>query len=172
MSLVLPPDTAAVCELVAGRCVLMMGASGAGKSTLAGQLATVTGAVVVSYDGHQRQLAGGTGIEAVSDVALERAWGELAGYCAAGTPTIVDGTHCQPERRETVRAIAAAHGLETVVLVLLEPLAVCLARQGLRGRRVPEKDVVRQHEAITAVLLVLAGEGHTAVIDMRTVWGC
>ncbi|RRR85700.1 ATP-binding protein [Streptomyces sp. RP5T] len=101
--------------------MLMMGAAGAGKSTLAGPLAAVTGAVVVSYDAHQRQLAGDTGTEAVSALALQRAWRELARHCAAGTPTVVDGTHCQPERREMARAIAAAHGLETVLLVLWSP---------------------------------------------------
>ncbi|MFJ6392942.1 AAA family ATPase [Streptomyces sp. NPDC091972] len=168
MSLFPPHDGAAVRELVSGRCVLMMGASGAGKSTLAAQLAGTTGAVVVSYDGHQRQVAGDTGIEPVGDLTLTKAWTELEGHCAAGRPVIMDGTHCQPQRREKVRAVAAAYGLETVVVVLLVPLEVCLAQQRLRGRRVPDKDVIRQHEAIVTALPLLAGEGHAAVIGVRS----
>jgi predicted kinase len=85
-------------------------------------------------------------------------------HCAAGTPVIVDGTHCQPERRWAVRDIAAAHGLDTVVVVLVVPLAVCLDRQARRTRRVPAADVARQHAAITAALPDLAGEGHAAVV--------
>jgi predicted kinase len=79
---------------------------------------------------------------------------------------IVDGTHCQRERRDTVRAIATAHGFDTVVLVLLMPLAECLDRQRRRVRRVPTSDVERQHTAITAALPALADEGHAAVIQL------
>lgn len=39
----------------------------------------MTGAVVVSYDGHQRQLPGDTGNEPVSDLALERHGRSLPG---------------------------------------------------------------------------------------------
>lgn len=148
------------------RCVLMMGASGSGKSTLAEQLAAATGAALVSYDHHQRHVAGDAGFEPVSEQALTAAWAELGTHFAAGTPVIVDGTHCQPERRDTVHAIAAAHGFDTVVLVLLIPLAECLDRQQLRARRVPASDVERQHTAITAALPALADEGHAAVIQL------
>jgi protein phosphatase len=152
--------------LLQRRCVLLMGASGSGKSTLAGRLSADTGAAVVSYDRHQRHVAGDTGVEPVSEKALTAAWADLAVHCAAGTPVIVDGTHCQPERRAAVRAIATAHGFDTVVLVLLVPLAECLNRQRFRARRVPASDVERQHTAITAALPALAGEGHAAVVRL------
>ncbi|MFI6299940.1 hypothetical protein ACIBEJ_50690 [Nonomuraea sp. NPDC050790] len=50
---------------------------------------------------------------------------------------IVEGTHCQQRRRVTVRAVAAAHGLPTLVIAFTPPLQVCLRCQGQRGRRVP-----------------------------------
>ncbi|MGK5548483.1 AAA family ATPase [Streptomyces sp. URMC 127] len=149
-----------------GRCLLMMGPSGSGKSTAAAQLAAELGAVVVSYDDHQRRVAGDTGVEPVSEQALTAAWAELDAHCAAGMPVIVDGTHCQPERRTAVREIASAHGLRTVVLVLLPPLDVCLERQQLRARRVPPADVARQHAAIAAALPALTAEGHAAVLRL------
>jgi predicted kinase len=147
-----------------GRCVLMMGASGSGKSTLANVLAAESGAVVVSYDRHQRCVPGDTGVEPVGEQALAAARAELATHCAAGTPVIVDGTHCQPDRRWAVRNIATSHGLDTVVIVLVVPLAVCLDRQTSRVRRVPASDVARQHAAITASLPGLTDEGHAAVV--------
>ncbi|MEU5476911.1 AAA family ATPase [Streptomyces mirabilis] len=150
-----------------GRCVILMAPSGAGKSTLAEQLAHEMGAAVVSYDAHQRRLAGDTGVETVSEEALTAAWAELSAHCAAGTPVIVDGTHCQPEHRATVRAIATAHGQDTILLVLLVPLEVCLARQQLRDRRVPLSDIARQRAAIAAALPTLGDEGHTAVIRLN-----
>ncbi|MEU4807396.1 AAA family ATPase [Actinosynnema sp. NPDC023587] len=150
--------------LLPGRCVLLMGASGSGKSTLANALAAGSGAVVVSYDRHQRRVPGDTGVEPVGDRALATARAELAACCAAGTPVIVDGTHSQAERRIAARAVAVAHGLDTVVLVLLVPLEACLDRQGSRTRRVPAVDVARQHAAVTAALPGLADEGHAAVV--------
>ncbi|MFJ9634730.1 AAA family ATPase [Streptomyces sp. NPDC101175] len=166
MSILSHELAAVVREMGPGRCVLLMGASGSGKSTLAARLAAATGAVVVSYDSHQRLTDGDTGTEPVGERALAAAWAELDGHCAAGRLAIVDGTHCQPERRAAVRAIAAAHGMGTVVLVLRASLPVCLARQGLRQRQVPDTDVARQHAAVTASLPALVGEGHTAVLQL------
>ncbi|MGW0647685.1 AAA family ATPase [Streptomyces umbrinus] len=143
-----------------------MGASGSGKSTLAARLAAATGAVVVSYDRHQRLTDGDTGTEPVGERALAAARAELEDDRAAGRQTIVDGTHCQPERRAAVRAIAAAHGMGTVVLVLKASLPTCLARQNLRQRQVPDADVARQHAAITAAVPALAGEGHAVVLQL------
>ncbi|MBB5081884.1 ATP-binding protein [Nonomuraea endophytica] len=147
-----------------GVVLVLMGASGSGKSTLAKALATATGAPVVSYDQHQRPRPGDDGVQAVSAQALASAWRELAACCACGGVVIVDGTHCQRSRRVTVRAIAAAHHLPTVVIALTPPLEVCLRRQGQRGRRVPAADVARQHAAVLAALPVLAQEGHAAVL--------
>ncbi|MFJ9900028.1 AAA family ATPase [Streptomyces sp. NPDC091280] len=105
-----------------------MGASGSGKSTLATRLAAAAGAVVVSYDSHQRLTDGDTGTEPVGERALAAAWAERDGHCVVGRSGIVDGAHCQIERRSAVRAIAGAHGMGTVVLVLKASLPTCLAR--------------------------------------------
>ncbi|GAB4590133.1 AAA family ATPase [Nocardia sp. IFM 10818] len=142
---------------------LTVGAAGSGKSTLARGLAARIGAVVVSYDDHQRRLPGDDGKQAVTDVALAAAWAELDILCAASTPVIVDGTHCQAWRRATVRDIARVHHRPTVALVLRVPLQICQARQHLRDRQVPDSDIVRQHTAITAALPCLAAEGFTVV---------
>ncbi|MEU1519951.1 AAA family ATPase [Streptomyces sp. NPDC005811] len=68
---------AVVREMGPGRCVLLMGASGSGKSTLAARLAAATGAVVVSYDSHQRLTDKDTGTEPVGERALAAAVTEL-----------------------------------------------------------------------------------------------
>ncbi|MFD8994237.1 AAA family ATPase [Streptomyces abikoensis] len=108
---VLTKDISAVRRVFGpGRCLIVMGPSGSGKSTKAAQLAAELGAVVVSYDDHQRRAEGDTGVEPVGEQALARAWAELDAHLAAGTLVVVDGTHCQPERRAAVREIAAAHG--------------------------------------------------------------
>ncbi|MFJ9634702.1 hypothetical protein ACIRU8_44135 [Streptomyces sp. NPDC101175] len=110
--------------------------------------------MVVSYDLHQRLTEADSGIDPVGQVALASAWGELDDHRVSGRPEIMDGTHCQIERRSAVRAIAGRE------------------RHGRRRSRAegvpPDADVARQYAAITAAVPALAGEGHTAVFQLKT----
>jgi len=144
--------------------LLMMGPAGSGKSTLANRIAARHDAVIVSYDEHQRRQPDDDGSAPVGPQALADAHRELAALCAGDRLVVVDGTHCQPERRVAVRRIAAEHGRPTVVLVLLPDLATCLDRQTRRERRVPAVDVERQHREIVRSLPTLRDEGHQVVL--------
>jgi predicted kinase len=142
--------------------VFLVGTSGAGKSTLATHLAEANpGLDVLSYDREQGD--GGP----CTDEAVDRVHASLADRCVRGLATIVDGTHRQPERRARVRAVAAAHGLPVVALVLLVPLEVCLSNQRRRTRRVPPEDVRVHHAAVTGAVPMLHTEDHDVVIVLN-----
>jgi predicted kinase len=141
--------------------VLMIGASGAGKSTVAAWLATQRpGLEVLSYD-----VAQGDGGVCTS-AAVDQVHAALTARCAAGASSVVDGTHRQADRRAAVVAIAAAHGLPVVAVVLRVPLASCLRNQRRRTRHVPEADVRAHHAAVEASVPLLPGEGYAAVVAL------
>ncbi|WP_285647130.1 ATP-binding protein [Lentzea sp. NBRC 102530] len=139
--------------------VLMVGASGAGKSTVAAAFAARRpGLEVLSYDVAQ----GDGGV--CTPASVDQVHAVLAERCAAGASSVVDGTHRQADRRVAVVALATAHDLPVLAVVLRVPLASCLRNQHRRARHVPEADVRAHHAAVEAALPLLPHEGYTAVV--------
>lgn len=169
----LPAGIAGLTPLVSDTCVVvMMGPSGAGKSWLAKLIAAICGGVATSYDDIRQELTGDPyAAHATTDaVALCRA--RTAQRLGEGLSTVIAATHTLREHREPWVALADQHRVPAVLVGVLTPLPVCLARQLERrpyvpgtalGRRVPDDVVRRQHAEVAASLPGLHEEGWAAI---------
>ena len=148
------------------RCHLLIGPPASGKTTLAGELADLTGAVVLSTDRLRAELFG--------DAAVQGPWREievllhqrLRAAVAHGTPVIVDATHARrPWRLALTQALELPAPVEWVGWWLHTPLAICLQWNQTRACPVPEP-VIREMAAALAdpVFGPCRAEGLAAVV--------
>lgn len=155
-----------------GAVVMLVGAPGSGKSTLAAALARRLGedVAVLSYAAHRAEVTGDPADPAGDPRAGHLLRDRLAGRCAAGLATIVDGTHHLARSRARLAAIAAGAGVPAVAVVLTTPIQLCLARQETRsapapgkrhGLRVPADQVRDLHQVIQQARATIATEGFT-----------
>ncbi len=135
------------------RCHLLIGPPASGKTTLAHALAPLLSgpgeppAAVLSTDRLRAELFG--------DAAVQGPWGDIEALLheriresvAAGVPVIVDATHARrPWRLAITQALELPAPVEWIGWWLTTPLAICLAWNQNRERRVPET-VIQQMDA-------------------------
>ncbi|MCP2268181.1 putative kinase [Actinokineospora diospyrosa] len=146
--------------------VLMAGASGAGKSTLARGIArtAVPETVIESYDRWRQLLTGDPHEQSATPGAVGAVHTILDAACLSGRLSmVVDGTHSTPTERAAVLDIATRHQVPVVLVAVLTPLRVCLARQDSRARPVPADTVTRQFSNLMDGIATVHTEGFAAV---------
>ena len=155
-----------VIELPKLSLVVLMGPSGSGKSTFARRhflptevLSSDTCRGLVSDDDND-QRATQDAFDVLHYIAAKR--------LAAGRLTVVDATNVQPEARAPLVALARAHDVLPVAIVLNLPVEVCHARNAARTDRAFGPHVARQQaQQLRRALRSLKKEGFRkiAVLD-------
>ena len=142
--------------------VVLVGASGSGKSTFAathfGQFETLSSDFfrgLVSNDEND-QVATSAAFEALRFVAGKR--------LDAGLLTVIDATNVQADARRSLVALARAHDVLPVAVVLDVPQSVCVERNAARADRTFGASVIkRQHDQLRRSLKQLGKEGFRRV---------
>jgi protein phosphatase len=147
--------------------VCLVGASGSGKSTFAAQhfgqfevLSSDYCRGLVSDDVND-QAASGAAFDVLHHIAGKR--------LDAGRLTVVDATNVQPEARRQLIALARAHDVLPVAIVLDLPEQVCVERTAARADRDFGAAVVRrQRDQLRRSLKHLGKEGFRKVHVLRS----
>ena len=142
--------------------VVLVGASGSGKSTFAathfGRFETLSSDFfrgLVSNDEND-QAATSAAFEALRFVAGMR--------LDAGLLTVIDATNVQADARRSLVALARAHDVLPVAVVLDLPQSVCVERNATRTDRTFGASVIkRQHDQLRRSLKQLGKEGFRRV---------
>lgn len=128
------------------RCHLLIGPPASGKSTLAGVLAELTGATVLNSDALRAELFGDASTQGPWDAIEQLLHQRLREAVAAGTPVILDATHCQrPWRLAITQALELPAPVQWIGWWLTTPLEQCLQWNQQRDRQVDEGVIRRMH---------------------------
>ena len=146
--------------------VCLVGASGSGKSTFA---AAHFGPFEVLSSDFCRGLVSDDENDQASTAAAFDVLHHIAGKrLDAGRLTVIDATSVQPEARRSLVALARAHDVLPVAVVLDLPERVCLDRNASRADRAFGDGVVkRQREQLRRSLKHLGKEGFRKVHVLR-----
>ena len=147
--------------------VVLVGASGSGKSTFG---ATHFGRFEVLSSDFCRGLVSDDENDQSASAAAFDVLHHIAGKrLDAGRLTVVDATNVQPEARRQLVALARAHDVLPVAIVLDLPERVCLERNATRADRTFGASVVkRQRDALRRSLKHLGKEGFRKVHVLRS----
>lgn len=144
------PDSSEMAPL---RCHLLIGPPASGKSTLAAVLAEQIGAVVLSPDALREELFGDAGHQGPWPEIEAELHQRLKKNVAAGTPVILDATHCQrPWRLAITQALELPAPVQWIAWWLTTPLKQCLAWNQQRQRQVEEGVITRMHANLPAAV--------------------
>ena len=127
--------------------VVLIGVTGSGKSTFARRHFAPTR--VLSSDQFRAMLADDENDQSVTAEAFETLHYVAGKRLAAGRLTVVDATNVQQHARAALVALARAHDVLPVAIVLDTPESVCWERTAARPDRDFGRNVVRrQHQAL------------------------
>ncbi|WP_420124333.1 polynucleotide kinase-phosphatase [Nakamurella sp.] len=148
--------------------VVLVGVSGAGKSTFARRHFRPT--EVVASDFCRGLVADDENDQAATPLAFQLLEYLTGLRLDAGRLTVIDATNVQPEARRKLVALARAHDVLPVAVVLDVPERVCLDRNaGRQDRDFGPHVVRRQRDQLRRGLRGLAKEGFRAVHTLRGV---
>ena len=138
--------------------VVLIGVTGSGKSTFARRHFAPTR--VLSSDQFRAMLADDENDQSVTAEAFETLHHVAGKRLAAGRLTVVDATNVQQHARAALVALARAHDVLPVAIVLDTPESVCWERTEARADRDFGRNVVRrQHQALRRSMGGLRREG-------------
>ena len=139
------------------RIILTVGLPGSGKSTYLAKI----GAHALSSDAIREQLADDPTDQTIHDRVFATIRYLLRHRLAIGRPvTYIDATNLTRKERKNWVKFARLAGCEIEALYFDTPLDVCISRNNMRERRVPE-DVIRMMAGKLTVPVV--GEGFSRV---------
>jgi polynucleotide kinase-phosphatase len=142
--------------------VVLVGVSGSGKSTLARR--HFAPSRVLSSDQFRAMLADDENDQSVTAEAFEALHYIAGKRLAAGRLTVVDATNVQQHARAALVAVARAHDVLPVAIVLDVPESLCWERTEARADRDFGRNVIRrQHQALRRSLGGLQREGFRGV---------
>jgi protein phosphatase len=138
--------------------IVLIGASGSGKSTFAARNFLPT--EVLSSDFCRGLVSDDENDQAATNDAFDVLHYIAGKRLAAGRLTVVDATNVQVESRRQLVALAKAHHVLAIAVVLEVPLEVCLARnEGRPDRTFGEQVVRRQLDQMRRSMRGLRKEG-------------
>ena len=147
--------------------VTLVGVSGSGKSTFARKHFLPTEIVSSDYcrammsDSEQNQEATKDAFELLNFIVNKR--------LARGNLTVVDATNVQPDARKSIVALAKAHHVVTVAIVLNLDESVCIDRNRQRPERGPNTDFVsRQARQLKKSIGNLKREGFRYIYELNS----
>lgn len=148
--------------------VVLVGVSGSGKSTFAAR--NFGPFETLSSDFCRGLVSNDTNDQAATAAAFD-VLNHIAGHrLDAGLLTVVDATNVQPAARKALVALARAHDVLPVAVVLDVPEQVCLERNRSRADRdLPAHVVRRQRDMLRRSLRGLSREGFRTVHVLRGV---
>ena len=147
--------------------VCLVGASGSGKSTFARQ--QFAPFEVLSSDFCRGLVSGDENDQSATGAAFEVLHYIAGKRLDGGHLTVVDATNVQPESRRQLVALARAHDVLPVAVVLDLPERVCLDRNTARADRAFGDQVVkRQRDQLRRSLKHLGKEGFRKVHVLRS----
>jgi protein phosphatase len=146
--------------------VCLVGVSGSGKSTFARQ--HFGPYEVISSDQCRGLVADDENDQSATNAAFEVLHFIAGKRLDAGRLTVVDATNVQPESRRQLVALARAHDVLPVAIVLDLPERVCIDRNtGRPDRNFGDSVVRRQHDQLRRSLKHLGKEGFRKVHVLR-----
>jgi predicted kinase/spermidine synthase len=150
-------------EIPVPALVLLVGVAGCGKTTFAD--AHFTDDEVLSSDRLRAVVAGDPQDQSASGDAFAALRFLLDKRLKRGLLSVVDATNLERRHRLQYRAIADAHDVPTVVIVLDVELAICLERDARRSDRTVGEEVLRvQRRDLERSLRQLPEEGYGRVV--------
>jgi protein phosphatase len=126
--------------------VVLIGASGSGKSTFAARNFMPT--EVISSDFCRGLVADDENDQAASPDAFDLLHYIAAKRLTAGRLTVIDATSVQPEARKQLVALARAHDVLPVAIVLDVPERICVERNATRPDRDFGDHVIRRQQSM------------------------
>ncbi|WP_406237030.1 polynucleotide kinase-phosphatase [Nocardia sp. NBC_01009] len=149
--------------------VVLIGSTGSGKSTFAHKHFRST--AVVSSDACRGIVSDDENDQSATPDAFALLHHIAGVRLRRGLRTVVDATNVQPKARQELIAVARAHDVFPVAIVLDVPDSVCLERNALRADRshLGRHIVTRQQRELRRGLRSLAREGFRKVYVLRGV---
>ena len=136
----------------------MVGIPGSGKSTIANQ---IPNAVVISSDAIRKELYGAEEIQGNGKQVFDLVYKRIGEELAKEHDVVFDATNLTPWARKAVFRFPA----ERIAVFVNTPLDVCLKRNAVRERKVPEEVIYRMYHSLTCPN---KSEGFKTIITIST----
>lgn len=125
--------------------LITIGLPAAGKSTFA---QAQTGFEDLNLDACREAVSGDAGNQEATLAALALRDQRLEAAVAAGRPVVVSDTNLVPAHRRDLVARFRAGGYDVRFVLVETPYNVCLARNAVRARQVPEEAMARMAQTL------------------------
>jgi predicted kinase len=146
------------------RLILLVGIPGSGKTTLARKL-TEKGFEVLSADSIRQEMYGNTAEQGEPEAVFAIFFERLAKLFAQGADVVIDNTNLKVKYRQEITDRGRPFGYEDPQIWVLDvPLNVCLNRNRLRQRKVPEDIVANMFNEFNRSGRPKQAEGRIALI--------
>ncbi len=127
------------------KCFMMIGCPGSGKSYEAERIARLEDAVIVSSDAIRGELYGDESCQNNPKRVFELVDKRVREALESGKNVIMDATNITGRHRARWVTKMKTDGIKMIAVVMETPLDLCLERQNLRDRKVPEDVICRMH---------------------------
>jgi predicted kinase len=155
----------AIAKRVGVLCVLM-GIPACGKSTYAANMER-NGWIVVSTDRVREQLTGSESAQSKNDEVFKIAHEMVRSLLSNGSNVVFDATNVQARSRNELLNIVAEIGALSELHVINTPWFVCLERNKIRERVVPEHAMDRMRDQFIESLPQIQSEAWGVVLGVR-----
>ena len=127
------------------KCFMMIGVPGSGKSFEAEKIAEREDAIIVSSDAIRGEIYGDESRQENPKRVFEIVDERVKVALESGKNVIMDATNINGRRRAEWVSKMRINGVEMIAVYVNTPLELCLERQNLRDRKVPEDVIRRMH---------------------------
>jgi predicted kinase len=157
--------------------IILIGIPASGKSSLAAQMLSASGqngkssssltygqALLISPDRIRASLYGSATRQGDWTEIWAQIQQEFAKAAKSQQSVIYDATNYRLEYRKNIIVLAKEHGFKPITGIWLNvPLWICLSRNDLRDRQVPDDIIIEMHRTLSYALLTLS-EGFDRIL--------
>lgn len=127
------------------KCFVMIGLVGSGKSEQAKKLATEYHAEIFASDDLRTEMFGDVNHQADNDILFKELHKRVRECLASGKNAILDSTNISYKRRMSFLQSLSKIPCEKIAVLMATPYEVCIKRNKLRERKVPEEVIKRMY---------------------------